>query len=237
MINHGIKIFADGADIQEMYELYVFGKAEGFTTNPTLMKKVGVKNYKLYAKKVLELIPDKSISFEVFSDDLKTMEKEAREISSWGENVYVKIPITNTQGVSTEPVISTLSYDNIKLNITAILTFEQINRAIFSLNPDAPSIISVFAGRIADTGRDPVETLKIGIPNVRTYLPKAEVLWASTREIYNIMQARRVGCDIITVPHDILKKLPMLGKDLEELSLETVKMFYDDAQSSGFKII
>jgi transaldolase len=231
-----IKLFADGADIGNMYELYVCGKVSGFTTNPSLMRKAGVKDYKLYANKVLELIPDMPISFEVFSDDLEIMEREAKEISSWGDNVYVKIPITNTFGESTAPIIKNLSDDSIKLNITAILTLEQVDVAIDNLSINTPSIISVFAGRIADTGINPKYIMVMSSIKI-SHNKNCELLWASTREFYNIIQAINSGCDIITVTPDILKKLPMYGKDLTELSLETVKMFYEDAVAAGYKIL
>ncbi len=231
-----IKLYVDGADISGMLEMYNNKTVSGFTTNPTLMKKAGITDYKAFSKSVLEAIPDLPISFEVFSDDFKEMEREAREISSWGDNVYVKIPITNSIGKTSIPLIYKLSNLDIKLNVTAILTSEQVSTVCTSLNEDTPSIISVFAGRIADTGRNPVETINNSIPIIRSYQPKSELLWASTRELYNIIQAQQCGCHIITVPNDILKKLPMLNKDLTELSLETVRMFYQDALSSGFKI-
>lgn len=230
-----IKLFADGADIGEMYELYKNGIIDGITTNPTLMKKAGVKNYEQFAKSVLKLIPDMPISFEVFSDNLYYMEMQTRKIASWGDNVYVKIPVTNTEGVYTTSLIEKLSKDGIKLNITAILTLDQIEIITKSLSKETPSIISVFAGRIADTGVDPIHIIQSVTKNVDN--KNIEILWASTREILNIIQAERCGCDIITVPPDILKKLPMIGKDLKELSLETVRQFYNDALSSGYKIL
>ncbi len=231
-----IKIFSDGAELNGMLEMYNNKTVSGFTTNPTLMKKAGITDYKAFSKSVLEAIPDLPISFEVFSDDFKEMEREAKEISSWGDNVYVKIPITNSIGKTSIPLIYKLSNLDIKLNVTAILTSEQVSTVCTSLNEDTSSIISVFAGRIADTGRNPVETINNSIPIIRSYQPKSELLWASTRELYNIIQAQQCGCHIITVPNDILKKLPMLNKDLTELSLETVRMFYQDALSSGFKV-
>lgn len=230
-----IKLFADGADIGEMYELYNKKIVSGYTTNPSLMRKAGVKDYKKFAKEVLELIPDMPISFEVFSDDIHEMEKEAREISSWGKNIYVKIPITNTSGMSTSSLIKNLSSDGIKVNITAILTPTQVDDIIDYLDKQTPSIVSVFAGRIADTGMDPVPIMTYISKIVRNH--NIELLWASTREVLNIIQAQNCGCHIITVTPDILKKLPMLGKDLTELSLETVQMFYNDAKSAGYKIL
>lgn len=230
-----IKLFADGADIGEMYELYNKKIVSGYTTNPSLMRKAGVKDYKKFAKEVLELIPDMPISFEVFSDDIHEMEKEARQISSWGKNIYVKIPITNTSGMSTSSLIKNLSSDGIKVNITAILTPTQVDDIIDYLDKQTPSIVSVFAGRIADTGMDPVPIMTYISKIVRNH--NIELLWASTREVLNIIQAQNCGCHIITVTPDILKKLPMLGKDLTELSLETVQMFYNDAKSAGYKIL
>ncbi|WP_048148985.1 transaldolase [Methanolacinia paynteri] len=230
-----IKLYADGADLNGMREEYKKGIASGFTTNPTLMKKAGVKSYKEFAKTVLKEIPDLPISFEVFSDDLEDMEKEAREIDSWGDNVYIKIPVTNTKGVSTAPIVKKLSGDGLKLNVTAILTLEQVKKVADALSPDTPSIVSVFAGRIADTGRDPMPIMKEAVEILKSK-PKTELLWASTREILNLIQAESCGCHIITITNDILKKVPQVGKDLSQLSLETVQMFYDDAQSAGYKI-
>ncbi len=231
-----IKLFSDGANIGEMYEAYKKGMVSGFTTNPTLMRKAGVKDYKKFAKDVLGLIRDMPISFEVFTDDLHEMEKEAREISSWGENVYVKIPITTTKGISTNPLIEKLSNDGIKLNVTAILTYEQVRSVAKVISNKTPSIISVFAGRIADTGVNPEHIMRMSAIALMKNL-NAELLWASTREVLNIIQAQNCGCDIITVTPDILKKLPMFGKDLTELSLETVQMFHNDALSAGYKIL
>ena len=230
-----IKLYADGANLADMIEEYNKGIVSGFTTNPTLMKKAGVSSYEGFARDVLTSITDLPISFEVFSDDLSTMEKEARIISSWGDNVYIKIPITNTKGESTAPLIQKLSREGLKLNITAVLTLEQVRLISGVLSPDSDSIVSVFAGRIADTGVDPMPIMK----EARTILsanPKAELLWASTRELLNLFQAEACGCHIITITNDILKKIPLIGKDLAKLSLETVQMFYMDAQSAGYKI-
>jgi transaldolase len=230
-----IKLYADGADLNGMIEEYKKGIASGFTTNPTLMKKAGVKSYEEFAKAALEAIPDLPISFEVFSDDLPGMEREARKIAGWGKNVYIKIPVTNTQGKSTAPLVKKLSTDGLKLNVTAILTLDQVKTVAKALSPDTPSIVSIFAGRIADTGRDPMpmmrEAVKILKPN-----PHTELLWASTRELLNLIQAESCGCHIITITNDILKKVPQVGKDLNQLSLETVEMFYSDAQNAGYKI-
>ena len=218
-----------------MIEEYKKGIASGFTTNPTLMKKAGVKSYEEFAKAALKAIPDLPISFEVFSDDLFGMEREARKIGNWGDNVYIKIPVTNTKGESTAPLVKKLSHDSLKLNVTAILTVDQVKTVAKALSPTTPSIVSVFAGRIADTGVDPMPIMKESVKILKSN-PKAELLWASTRELLNLMQAESCGCHIITITNDILKKVPLVGKDLTELSLETVQMFYSDAQSAGYKI-
>ena len=230
-----IKIFADGAEIKSMVEAYKQGIVKGFTTNPTLMRKNGISDYEAFSKEVLKNIPDRPISFEVFSDEFDEMENQARKIASWGKNVNVKIPITNTRGKSSIPLIEKLSADGLSLNITAILTVKQVETVREVLNPNLYNIVSVFAGRIADTGRDPmpymIESAKILKP-----LSKTDLLWASSRELLNIFQAEASGCQIITVTNDILKKLTMLEKDLGELSLDTVKMFYEDACHAGFHI-
>jgi len=230
-----IKIFADGADIAEMKQAYREGIVQGFTTNPTLMRKVGVTDYEGFAKSVLKEIPDLPISFEVFSDDFPSMEREAKKIAGWGKNVNVKIPITNTKGEPSIPLIKKLSAEGLSLNITAILTVQQVREAARVISPEPKTIISVFAGRIADTGRDPAPYMKeaAGILKVN---PNAELLWASSRELLNIFQAETCGCHIITVTPDILKKINMMGKDLQDLSLDTVRQFYQDAQVSGYKI-
>ena len=230
-----IKLYADGADLNGMIEEYKKGIASGFTTNPTLMKKAGVTSYEEFAKAALKAIPDLPISFEVFSDDLAGMEREARKIGSWGKNVYIKIPVTNTRGESTAPLVKKLSHDGLKLNVTAILTLDQVKTVAKALSPDTPSIVSVFAGRIADTGVDPIPIMKESVKVLKSN-PKAELLWASTRELLNLIQAESCGCHIITITNDILKKTPLVGKDLDQLSLETVQMFYADAQSAGYKI-
>jgi transaldolase len=232
---YNIKLYADGANLADMIEEYNKGFVSGFTTNPTLMKKAGVLNYERFAHDVLKSIPDLPISFEVFSDDLATMEKEARIISSWGDNVYIKIPITNTKGDCTAPVVKKLSNEGLKLNITAVLTLEQVKLISEALSPGTDSIVSIFAGRIADTGIDPMPIMKEAKTILSTN-PKAELLWASTRELLNLFQAEACGCHIITITNDILKKIHLIGKDLSELSLETVNMFYMDAQSAGYKI-
>jgi len=231
-----VKIFADGADLGGMLDMYRAGFVSGFTTNPTLMKKAGVKDYEKFARETIAAIPNLPLSFEVFSDDFESMEKEARKIGSWGSNVYVKIPITNTEGVSTVPLIQELSAEGFKLNITAILTLEQVERVLKAISPGSGAFISVFAGRIADTGVDPVPVMKEAVKMCRSVVG-AESLWASTRELLNIFQAEDCGVDIITVTNDILKKVANIGKDLTQLSLETVKMFYNDAKSAGYTII
>jgi transaldolase len=230
-----IKLFADGADLAGMVEMASKPYIAGLTTNPTLMNKAGITDYAKFAKQVIREIPNKPISFEVFSDDLDEMRRQGEKISSWGENVYVKIPVTNTLGVSTTPVISHLSDMGVKVNVTAIMTNSQVQSTIEALNPKYESYVSVFAGRIADTGRDPMpamkESLKIMVPN-----QNAELIWASPRELLNVFQANEIGCHIITATNDILKKLELVGKDLDSYSLETVKMFYEDATKSKFTI-
>lgn len=230
-----IKLFADGANAGEMLEEYKKGIVSGFTTNPTLMKKAGVADYEQFAKVVVKTIPNLPVSFEVFSDDFFGMEREARLISSWGSNVYVKIPVTNTQGFSTFPLIKKLSEEGIKLNVTALLTVDQVKYVTQALSITTPAIISVFAGRIADTGVDPMPIMKSAAKVVKSK-PNIELLWASTREVLNISQAESCNCHIITVTPDLLKKLPNIGKDLTQLSLETVQMFYNDAKEAGYHI-
>jgi transaldolase len=231
-----IKLFADGADINDMKRIYKEGIVKGFTTNPTLMRKANVSNYESFAKEILKEIRDMPISFEVFSDDFDEMEVQARKIASWGNNVNVKIPITNTKGELSLDLIKKLSGNGISLNVTAILTNEQVEAVSRVISPKVKTIISVFAGRIADTGRDPVPYMKDAV-NILKSNRNAELLWASSRELLNIFQAESCGCHIITVTSDILKKLPTIGKDLAVLSLDTVKMFYEDARASNYKII
>lgn len=230
-----IKIFADGADLESMLKAKNEGIVKGFTTNPTLMRKAGIKSYEEFAKPVLKNIKNMPVSFEVLSDDFDIMEKEARKIASWGENVYIKIPITNTKGEISTNLIKKLSSDGLKINVTAILDIEQVEELIDALDSDIWSIVSIFAGRIADTGRDPIPIIEKAI-NIFKDKPKTEILWASPRELLNIFQAEKIGCHIITVVNEILNKLKFVEMDLKELSLETVKMFYNDAVSSGFKI-
>lgn len=233
--NLNVKIFADGADQETMYDMYSKDYIHGLTTNPTLMRKSGVNDYKLFCKTILKVIKNKPLSFEVFSDDFDEMRKQAIEISSWGENVYVKIPITNTKKETCYDLVDDLSKNGIKLNITAIMTNEQVKKLLYFLNPQVPSYISIFAGRIADTGRDPEVIIKKALHDMKSH-PHAELIWASPRELYNIFQADKLGCHIITVTSEILKKINMIGYSLDEYSLDTVKMFYNDAVVAGYRI-
>ena len=230
-----IKIFADGADEKEIIKLNEKDYIKGFTTNPSLMKKANIKNYETFARALLSKIKTKPISFEVFSDDLNLMEKQAEKIATWGKNVNVKIPITNTKSVSTCEIIRRLSTKGIICNITAIFTPDQLKRVVDVLHKDTPAILSVFAGRIADSGEDPQKII-IDSVNFAKDKPHSEVLWASTREVLNIFQAEKAGCQIITVPNNILSKLKFIGKNLETFSLETVKDFYNDAQAAGYDL-
>jgi len=230
-----IKLFADGADLQGMTEMAAKPYIAGLTTNPTLMNKAGISDYVKFAKQVIKEIPNKPISFEVFSDDLNEMQSQGEKIASWGENVFVKIPVTNTLGISTTPVIRYLTALGVKVNVTAIMTTSQVQSTVEALNPQYESYISVFAGRIADTGRDPVPAMKESL-KIMSSNQNAKLIWASPRELLNVFQANEIGCHIITATNDILKKLELVGKDLEEFSLETVKMFYDDATKSKFSI-
>lgn len=229
------KIFADGADLDGLLALAGNPLISGFTTNPTLMRKAGVQDYEAFAREVLERIPDRPISFEVFSDEPLEMLAQARQIASWGENVYVKIPVTNTRGEWTDSVVKELTHGGVKVNVTALMTVAQVERVTRALAGGAPSNISVFAGRVADTGRDPVPLMEEAIDVARA-AAQAEMIWASPRELLNIFQADAIHCHIITVTHEILAKLSLLGKDLDDYSLETVKMFYNDAQAAGFSI-
>ncbi|MEM1156934.1 MAG: transaldolase [Verrucomicrobiota bacterium] len=237
MKNLKIKIYADGADKEGMLKLYLDPLIQGLTTNPTLMRKAGISEYETFARNILEIIQDKPISFEVFSDDFDEMKKQALKIKSWQENVYVKIPVTNSLGESSSSLIGELAKEGVQLNITAILTLDQIREVNTALNPEVASVISVFAGRISDTGIDPEPLMKESKKITKSEQPKAELLWASVREVYNIYQADRCGCDIVTVPHNILSKaIKMSGKDNLQLSLETVQMFKEDAEAAGFQI-
>ncbi len=233
--NLKVKLFADGADLAGMQEMYANPIIKGFTTNPTLMRKAGIKDYKAFAHQVLKAIPDRPISFEVFADEFDEMERQALEIASWGKTVSVKIPVTNTKQNFAGPLIERLSKAGVALNVTAVTTLDQVRSITALLAPSTPAIISVFAGRIADTGRDPVPLMAEAVKIMRAR-PKAELIWASPRELLNIFQADLVGCHIITATNDVLKKLSLVDKDLEQYSLETVQMFYKDAQAAGYNI-
>ena len=230
-----VKIFSDGADKEDMLDMNSKTFIKGLTTNPTLMKKAGIKDYETFAKDILSIIKEKPISFEVFSDDFNEMEKQAMKITSWADNVYVKIPITNTKKESSKELIKRLAKKKIKLNITAIFTVDQVKTTLSVLDNNVPSIISVFSGRIADTGRDPVPLMSDCLKEMKIN-SKSELLWASPRELLNIIQADQIGCHIITVTKDIIKKLQFTNYNLEDYSLDTVKMFYKDAVDAGFKI-
>ncbi|HZP76274.1 MAG TPA: transaldolase [Pseudolabrys sp.] len=230
-----IKIFADGADLQGMKVLYANPTIRGFTTNPTLMKAAGVTDYADFARKVLAVITDRPVSFEVFADEFDEMEQQAIEIASWGRNVNVKIPVTNTKGQFTGPLLRKLCERGVQVNVTAVFTLEQVRHIVDALDPDVPAIVSIFAGRIADCGIDPVPLMAEAVRLLEPR-PKAELLWASPRELLNIFQADSVGCGIITVTNDLLRKLALVGKDQDAYSLETVKMFHNDARAAGFKI-
>lgn len=231
-----IKIFADGADKKGMLDLNANPLIQGLTTNPTLMRKAGLTDFEAFARDILETITVKPISLEVFSDEFSEMRRQALKIKSWADNVYVKMPITNTRGESSLPLVKELAAEGVKLNVTAILTLDQVRGVTNALNPDAPAVVSVFAGRIADTGVDPT-TIMLESVKILSQLPKTELLWASVREILNVFQANDCGSHIVTVPHDILNKaIKMAGMDLEALSLDTVKMFANDAIAAGFTL-
>jgi transaldolase len=230
-----VKLFADGADLAGMKEMAANPMIKGFTTNPTLMKKAGITDYKAFARDVLAAIPDRPVSFEVFADDFGQMEAQGLEIASWGKNVNVKIPVTNTKREFAGSVIERLSKQGVKVNVTALLTLQQVERVTERLDAKTPAIISVFAGRIADTGVDPMPIMKKSVEIMKAK-PKAELIWASPRELLNVFQADAIGCHIITATNDILKKLSLVGKDLDQYSLETVEMFYKDAKAAGFTI-
>ena len=230
-----IKIFADGADKAGMLDMYRNPLVGGFTTNPTLMRKVGLTDYRAFAKTILSEIRDRPISFEVFADEFPEMERQAREIRSWGDNVYVKIPVTNTKREASYELIKRLANAEVKLNVTALMTLDQVRSVGEALKDGAPSVVSVFAGRIADTGLDPMPLMAEALAILKP-AKQAELLWASPREVLNIYQADQVGCHIITATNDLIKKLALSGKDLSDYSLETVKMFYDDAKAAGFSL-
>ena len=230
-----IKIFADGANKSDMLELSRSDIISGLTTNPTLMKKAGIINYEAFCRDILDTIIDKPISFEVFSDEFTEMERQARLIASWGDNVYVKILITNSMGEPSAPLIKKLVSDNIKVNVTAIMTAEQVKSVAVNLNSSVPSYVSVFAGRIADTGVDPLPIMKESL-DILSKNPNAELIWASPREVFNVYQGDQIGCHVITVTRDLVEKLKSAGKDLEDFSLETVRMFASDAEAAGYTL-
>jgi len=230
-----VKIFADGADKNSMLNMAAKPYIKGLTTNPTLMRKAGIADYRAFAKDVLKEIRDKPISFEVLADDFVEMERQALEIAGWGDNVYVKIPVTNTKRETSCPLIRRLASRAVKVNVTAVLTLAQVHEVVAVLEPSVPSYVSVFAGRIADTGRDPIPVMTAALKRLKD-APKAELIWASPRELLNIFQADEIGCHVITVTNGLLEKLPLVGSDLDEFSLDTVKMFYNDARAAGFKL-
>jgi transaldolase len=230
-----IKIFADGADRGSIAKLYANPLIQGFTTNPTLMRKAGVEDYETFARDILEIVPDRPISFEVFSDEFGEMEEQALQISSWGENVYVKVPVTNTGGEPATEVVRRLADRGVKVNVTALMTPAQVREVVEWIAGGPPCYISVFAGRIADSGRDPIPLMSESLELVRAH-PNAELIWASPRELLNLVQADAIGCHIITVTHDLLEKLGTLGRDLDEFSLDTVRMFYRDGQAAGYTL-
>jgi transaldolase len=230
-----VQIFADGADKAGMLEMYAHPAVKGFTTNPTLMRKAGVKDYEAAAKDILAAIPDRPISFEVFADEFSEMERQARRITTWGKHVSVKIPITNTRQESAIPLVRKLSHEGIALNVTAIFTLDQVQAVVDAVKDGAPCYVSVFAGRIADTGVDPVPLMAESVKRLRA-ASNTQLIWASPRELLNIVQADEIGCHVITVTNDIIKKLSLAGKDLVGYSLETVKMFYEDGKAAGYKL-
>jgi transaldolase len=230
-----VKIFADGAERAGMLEMARNPLVRGFTTNPTLMRKAGVEDYEQFARHVLAVIRDRPISFEVFADELGEMDRQARRIAGWGPNVYVKIPVTTTSGEWTGPLVRRLAGAGVKLNVTAVMTLDQVRDVTAALAGGAPGCVSVFAGRVADTGRDPVPHMAAAVQLVRQ-AANVELIWASPRELLNVFQADAVGCDIITATSDILAKLPLVGKPLDEYSLETVRMFHDDALKAGYEL-
>jgi transaldolase len=230
-----IKVFADGADLDGIRDMAENALIEGFTTNPTLMRRAGIRDYKGFALDVLKIVTERPVSFEVFADEFDEMEAQALEIASWGGNVNVKIPVTNTRGDSSVALVGWLSGQGIMVNVTAMFTLDQVRGMVEVLDPETPAILSVFAGRVADSGRDPVPHMK-AVVELASSRPLAQVMWASPRELLNIAQADAAGCHIITLTNDVLKKLDTIGKDLSEFSRETVKMFYDDACAAGYTI-
>ena len=230
-----VKLFADGADKKTMLDMYASPRVQGFTTNPTLMRKAGIADYEAFARDIVQAIPDRHISLEVFADDQPEMERQARKIATFGPNVYAKIPVTNTKGELTAAMVRRLSLDGVKVNVTAILTMTQVEEVIEALGGGAPCCVSIFAGRIADTGVDPLPMMTEAVAMTHPH-PGMEIIWASPRELLNVFQADQIGCHIITATADILKKLSLVGKDLGEFSLDTVRMFRDDAVKAGFKL-
>jgi transaldolase len=228
-----VHIFADGADKAGMLQMYAKPYIKGFTTNPTLMRKAGIAKYETFARDILEAIPDRPISFEVFADEFAAMERQARRITTWGKHVSVKIPITNTRQQSSIPLVRKLSHDGVALNVTAIFTLDQVQEVVDTVRGGAPCYVSVFAGRIADTGVDPVPLMAEAVVRLRD-APNTRLIWASPRELLNIIQADGIGCHVITVTNDILSKLALVGKDLADYSLDTVKMFYEDGRAAGY---
>lgn len=229
------KIYADGAELDGMLTMYRLPYVKGFTTNPTLMRKAGVSDYRAFAREVVQAIPDRPISFEVFSDEFDEMERQAREIATWGSQVYVKIPVTNTRREPAYELVRRLSSAGVRVNVTALMTLAQVEAVARALDGGAPSNVSMFAGRIADTGRDPIPHMRAAL-DILASVPQAELIWASPRELLNVFQAHEIGCHIITATHDILKKVALVGKDLDDYSLDTVKMFHDDARAAGYEI-
>jgi transaldolase len=230
-----VKVFADGADLDAIRSLYADPLITGFTTNPTLMRKAGISDYASFARAALEIVSDRPISFEVFSDEPAEMERQALKIASWGENVYVKIPVTNTSGIATDDLLGRLSDAGVKLNVTGMMTLSQVERVLPHIDGGPSAVVSVFAGRIADTGVDPIPIMTAAL-ELLSSSSNVELLWASPREVLNIVQADQIGCHVITVTHDLLKKLPLLGHDLDDFSLETVKMFHHDARAAGYTL-
>jgi transaldolase len=230
-----VKLFADGADRKGILELYANPLIRGFTTNPTLMRKAGVEDYEWFARDILQAVPDRPFSLEVFADEHQEMERQALKISSWGEHVYVKIPVTTTKGESTGELLRRLSGHGVKVNVTALMTARQVEKVIETVSAGPAAYVSVFAGRVADSGRDPIPIMRESLDILRDF-PQVELIWASPRELLNIVQAHEIGCDIITVTHDVLKKLSTLGKDLDQFSLDTVRMFHSDAGSAGYTL-
>ncbi len=229
------RIFADGAEKAGMLEMDANPLISGFTTNPTLMKKAGIADYRAFARDILATIREKPISFEVFSDEFDEMERQALDIASWGANVYVKIPITNTRGESSVPLVGRLSRAGVKVNVTAMMTAAQVRSVVPGLREGPGSYVSVFAGRIADAGTDPLPVMKEAMEAIRTS-PMIELIWASPRELFNLVQADGIGCHVITMTNDLIKKIPLIGKNLDQFSLETVRMFYNDARAAGFSL-